>query len=62
MKFKEIQEKNDGELEGFETKLRTELAELRLQARSGQLAKIARIRSVKRDVARVLTAKRLKIR
>ncbi len=60
MKFKEISEKGAGELEQLESKLRKELAELRLQAMSGQLAKTAKVRTVRRDIARVLTVRRQK--
>ena len=58
MKFKEIREKNEGELSQLELKLRKELADLWLKARAGQLGETAKIRSVKRNIARVLTARK----
>lgn len=58
MKFKEIREKNEGELSQLELKLRRELADLWLKARAGQLGETAKIRLVKRNIARVLTAQK----
>ncbi len=58
MKFKEMKEKKTGDLDQLEAKLRKNLADLRLQARTGQLAKMAQMTLVRRDIARVLTAKR----
>ena len=60
MKFKEIAEKGAQELEQLETKLRKELADLRMQAGSGQLAQASKIGLVRRDIARLLTAKKMK--
>lgn len=60
MKAKEIREKSAAEIENLERKLHQELAMLRIQARSGQLAETSKIRSVRRDIARILTTKRSK--
>lgn len=61
MKAKEVNEKSAAELENLESKLREELAMLRIQARSGQLAEVSKIRSARRDIARILTIKRSKV-
>ncbi len=58
MKFKEIRERPEAERNLLEVKLRKELADLTLQARSGQLANTAKIGNIRKDIARILTAKR----
>ena len=60
MKYKEIAEKNVGEIDLLETKLRGELAELWIQARAGQLAQSHKIGDLRRDIAKILTAKKMK--
>ena len=60
MKYKEIMEKNSNELGLLETKLRGELAELWIQARAGQLAQSHKIGDLRRDIAKILTAKKAK--
>ena len=58
MKYKEVSEKKGDELEALETKLRKELSDLRLRAFAGQLKETAKLGSLKRDIARVLTHKK----
>jgi ribosomal protein L29 len=60
MEFKEIKDKKVEELNQLEAKLRKELADLGLKARMGQSAETAKIGAARRDIARVLTAKRMK--
>lgn len=60
MKPKEIREKSVTEIENLKRKLREELAMLRIQACSGQLAEVTKIRAVRRDIARILTIERAK--
>jgi ribosomal protein L29 len=60
MKFKEVREKGVGELDQLETKARKELSELWLRVRGGQLTETAKIKEARRDIARILTAKRSK--
>lgn len=55
MKAKEVREKTAEELTKLEDKLRQELAGLRIQSRSGQLAETSKIDAMKRDIARILT-------
>lgn len=55
MKAKEIREKGKADLERLEGKLREDLATASLQFRAGQLANTAKIRTLRRDLARVLT-------
>lgn len=57
MKAKEIREKGKSEWAKMEEKLRHELATARLQMRSGQLANTSRIKSLRKDLARVLTVR-----
>lgn len=58
MKYKEIDQNNDNDLLLLEEKLRRELSDLSLQARMGQLAKTAKISALRKDIARVMTAKK----
>jgi ribosomal protein L29 len=55
MKAKEIREKGRAEWPKIEEKLRHDLAMARLQLRAGQLADTAKIKSLKKDLARLLT-------
>ena len=62
MKAKEIREMNDAELAAKVAELRREKLNLKIQSRTGQLEKTARVREVRRDIARCLgeTAARAK--
>lgn len=55
MRAKELREFNNEELGQKEADLREELFKLRFQRSSGQLENFARIRLVRRDIARILT-------
>lgn len=55
MKPAEIRELNDQELETKLKESRAELFNLRFQMATGQLDNTARVRLVKKDVARILT-------
>ena len=55
MKNKEIREMTDAELDSRMTELRREKLNLKIQSRTGQLEKTARVRQVRRDIARLLT-------
>ncbi len=55
MKAKELREKTSPELEEKLHSLREELFNLRYQGKTGRLEKPSRIRSIKRDIARILT-------
>jgi large subunit ribosomal protein L29 len=54
-KLKEIQEKSLPELLADSRKLREEIFNLRLQQASAQLEKPARLRTLRRDIARIET-------
>ena len=58
MKYSEVLELSDDELEFKEKELRQELFNLRFRKATGQLDNTARIGLLKRDLARVLTSKR----
>ncbi|MBI3452083.1 MAG: 50S ribosomal protein L29 [Rhodospirillales bacterium] len=55
MKPSDIRAKTDDELKGELTDLRKEQFNLRFQRASGQLENTARVRHVRRDVARIMT-------
>lgn len=55
MKSKEIREMTDAELTAKTVELRREKLNLKIQSRTGQLEKTARVRQVRRDIARCLT-------
>lgn len=55
MKPAEIRELNDEELQSKLKECRAELFNLRFQMATGQLDNTARVRLVKKDVARILT-------
>lgn len=57
MKMSEVRELSSAELEGKEHELRTELFNLKFRKATGQLDNTARIRSIRRDLARVLSSK-----
>lgn len=62
MKFKDIVEQKDDALKLLEASLKKEFSDLWIQARSGQLRKTAQLGNVRRDIARVLTAKSLRLK
>ena len=55
MKMKDIREMTDPELERLLGELRQERLNLRIQSRTGQLHNSARLRQIRRDVARIQT-------
>lgn len=55
MEKKQISELTDVELVERITELRRERLNLKIQSRTGQLEKSARVRQIRRDVARLLT-------
>ena len=55
MKAVDLRAKSEDELKGQLVDLRKEAFNLRFQATSGQLANTARVREVRRDIARVQT-------
>ena len=58
MKISEIREKTSSELVDLEAELKQELFKLRFQNATNQLANPMRIRSVKKDVAKIKTVLR----
>jgi large subunit ribosomal protein L29 len=56
MKFAEIRAKSDDELKESMVGLRKEAFNLRFQRASGQLENTARVRAIRRDIARIKTA------
>ena len=61
MKIKDIRDKSIEELEGELVKLKKESFNLRFQKAGGQLENTARVRSVRRTIARILTVLNLKV-
>jgi large subunit ribosomal protein L29 len=55
MKFKEIAEMSSDELQTKKRDMRQESLHLRLQQQSGQLEQPSRLRSLRRDVAKIET-------
>lgn len=55
MKSKEIRELTDDELKTKVIDLQREKLNLKIQSRTGQLEKTARIRQIRRDIARIYT-------
>lgn len=55
MKMKQIKEMTDAELGTNLNELRRERLNLSIQSRTGQLEKSARVRQVRRDIARICT-------
>ena len=55
MKYEKVQAMADAELANSLEELRREKLTLKIQSRTGQLEKSARVREVRRDIARVLT-------
>ena len=61
MKIKDIREKSIEELEGELEKLKKEAFNLRFQKAGGQLENTARVRLVRRTIARILTVLNSKV-
>ena len=55
MKSKEIRELTDAELVTKVADLQREKLNLKIQSRTGQLEKTARVREIRRDIARLYT-------
>ena len=55
MKAADIRQKTDDELSEQLTELKKEALNLRFQTSSGQLESTAQVRSVRRDIARIMT-------
>ena len=55
MENKQIREMTDVELDAKLAELRREKLNLKIQSRTGQLEKTARVRQIRRDIARVYT-------
>ena len=53
MKFKEIRDLTEQELETRRREIKQELFHLRMQQQAGQLEKSSQMRSLRRDVARI---------
>ena len=58
MKIKEIREKTDAEMVKLLEDLRKEKFNMKIQSRTGQLENSARLGTVRKDIARVLTEMR----
>ena len=56
--IKNLNEKTNAEIEGFIAKSKEELFNLRFQSATGQLENTARLKAVKRDIARMYTVLR----
>ena len=56
--IKNLNEKTNAEIEGFINKSKEELFNLRFQQATGQLENTARLKAVKRDIARMYTVLR----
>ncbi len=57
MKMNEIREMTDPELDRLFEELQVERLNLQIQAKTGQLQNSARIRRIRRDIARIKTEK-----
>jgi len=57
MKARQLRDLTDAELEQKMAETRQELFNLRFQSATGALANSARLRSAKREIARILTVK-----
>jgi len=55
MKIKELRNQSEAELQAHSKSLKEELLNLRIQQQSGQLENPARIRNLRREVARAQT-------
>ena len=54
----ELKDLSPAELDKKESELREELLKLRMRAATAQLPNPSRVRAVRRDIARILTARR----
>lgn len=61
MKYKEIKQMSDAELDSQINELLREKLNLKIQSRTGQLEKFARVRQVRRDIARIKTEKAARV-
>ncbi len=61
MKMKEIKGMSDAELLAQLEEMRKEKFNLRNQAKTGQLENSAKLRQLRRDVARILTEQKLRV-
>ena len=55
MKIEDVRAKNDGELDSELMALKKEQLNLRFQRATGQLENTARVKAVRRDIARIKT-------
>jgi large subunit ribosomal protein L29 len=55
MELKEIREMNDGELASREQLLKKEVYDLRQQSRLGQASKPARFKTIRKEIAQIMT-------
>jgi large subunit ribosomal protein L29 len=55
MKIKDIREKTNAELDNLLAELLKEKLNLAIQARTGQLENTARVKSTRKDIAKVMT-------
>jgi large subunit ribosomal protein L29 len=62
MKMNDVREMTDPELDRLVGELRQERLNLRIQSRTGQLHNSARLRQIRRDVARIRTEMRRRAR
>ena len=62
MKIEDVRAKNDGELETELMALKKEQLNLRFQRATGQMENTARVRSVRRDIARIKTVFNQRVR
>lgn len=60
MKIKEIREMTDAELQHLLEELQREKLNLYVQSRTGELQNNARIRGIRRDIARIKTEKKVR--
>jgi len=56
MKFQEISQKTEGELQKMLHQKREKLRQLRFDLKAGKVKNVREIREVKKDIARILTA------
>lgn len=58
MKVKEIKEKSVADRDRLEAQIRQDLVMSRLQLKAGQLANTAKIKTLRKDLARILTLRK----
>ncbi|MCP3967578.1 MAG: 50S ribosomal protein L29 [Lentisphaerae bacterium] len=61
MKMKKIKEMTDAELGAQIEELHKEQLNLKIQSRTGQLEKTARVREVRKDIARIKTEQKCRL-